>query len=133
MWLVLCLPRGVTLALETVWLLLLGLMLAGWTLLMRLHYDQESLAMTLGPWHRRVNLTDLESVTWKRTGGGRSRGTIVVRDHTGHAVPIYVERFKGRPEWGPLILGAADKCKATVDRHSRAYLDGRMPQGASVH
>jgi hypothetical protein len=132
-WLTLMLPQGMTVALESAWLLAIGLLLAGWTLLMRLRYDLESLAMTLGPWRRSVTLTNLESVTWKRTGGGRSRGTIYVRDRAGHAAPIYVGRFKGRQEWGPLILSAADRCHAPVDRHSRAYLDGRMPEWASVH
>jgi hypothetical protein len=123
----LILPQSVTVALETAWLPVLGLALAGWALLMRLRWDHDRFSMSIGPWRRSVTLSELESVTWKRTGGARSRGTIFLRDRAGRTVPIYVSRFTGRSDWGPLIVRAAERSKASVDRRSRAYLEGRVP------
>lgn len=132
-WVIFMLPQGLDIAIESVWLLLIGLLLGGWALLMRLYYSEEKVTMTLGPWKRSVALLNLKSISWKKTGGGRSRGTIYLRDRAGHVVPIYVGRFKGVSEWGPLIIRAADRDKVEVDQHSRAYLEGRMPDGAQVH
>jgi hypothetical protein len=132
-WLAFLLPQGARVAGESAWLPLIGALLAGWTLLIRIRYSADSVAMTIGPWRRQAALNSLESVTWRRTGAGRSRGTIYVLDRSGHRVPIYVGRFTKRAEWGPLILSAADSCRAQVDQHSRAYLDGRMAESALVH
>lgn len=132
LWIVLLIGAPHT-ALLSVWLLLLGLSLGAWALLMRLRYTSRSLALTIGPWRRQVDLGQLESVSWKRTGGGRSRGTILVRDRAGHTVPVYVGRFKARESWGPLLIRATTASGATIDRHSRAYLEGHMAEGASVH
>jgi hypothetical protein len=131
-WIVLLIGAPRT-ALLSVWLLLLGLSLGAWALLMRLRYSSQCLALTIGPWRREVDLGRLESVTWKKTGGGRSRGTIFVRDQSGQTVPIYFGRFRDRERWGPLLVRAGDASDAPMDRHSRAYLEGRMPEGASVH
>lgn len=120
-------------ALFSIWLLLVGLLLAGWALLMRLRYSSHSLAVTIGPWRRAADLTNLESVTWKRTGGGRSRGTIVVRDRSGHRVPVYVGRFTALSDWGPLLVRSAVASSAVIDDHSRAYLSGQMDEGTLVH
>jgi hypothetical protein len=121
-WVALTITQGTTGALEGAWLPAIGLPLAAWTLSMRLRYDEQTVAMTIGPWRRAVELAQLESVTWKRTGGARSRGTIFLRDRAGHVTPIYVDRFKRRSEWGPLILHAAERAGATVDEHARGYL-----------
>jgi hypothetical protein len=132
LWIILLIGAPET-ALISVWLLLLGALLAGWALLMRLHYSSRQLAIAIGPWRRAVDLGQLASVTWKRTGGGRSRGTILVRDRAGHTVPVYVGRFTDRKEWGPLLVQSATKSRAPIDAHSRAYLEGRMDEGALVH
>jgi hypothetical protein len=132
LWIVLLIGDPET-ALLSIWLLLLGVALAVHALLIRLRYSPRQLAVTIGPWRRAVDLTQLESISWKRTGGGRSRGTIMVRDRSAHVAPIYVGRFTARREWGPLLIQAAAKSQAPIDAHSRAYLEGRMDEGALVH
>jgi hypothetical protein len=114
--------EGRTAWLDTSWVLLIALPLAGWTLLMRLRYSPSRLRRTIGPWRNEVDLTALESVKWKMTGGWRSQGMIFVRDRHGGQVGIYVGRFKKVDEWGPLLLDAAERSGAEVDRHSRALL-----------
>jgi hypothetical protein len=56
------------------------------------------------------------------TGGWRSQGMIFVRDRHGGKVGIYVGRFNKIDEWGPLLLQAAERSGADVDRHSRGLL-----------
>jgi len=98
-WLVVLIGQGPTAALETIWLMLLAVPLAAWTLLMRLRLSDGRLLFTVGPWRRVADLTALESIAWKMTGGWRSRGTIFVRDRQGGRIPIYVGRFSGVDEW----------------------------------
>jgi hypothetical protein len=95
-----------------------------WALLMRLQLDGDRFALTIGPWRRAVDMAALESITWKMTGGGRSRGMIFVRDAHGGRVPIYVGRFSRIDQWGPRLLNAAARCGATVDARSRHLLQG---------
>ena len=109
-------------------LLLIAVPLGAWTLLMRLRYRPGSLRMTIGPWRRAVDLNALESINWRMTGAWRSQGTIFVTDHHGKRVPIYVGRFNRIEEWGPLLLDAAERCNATVDRYSRTVLSQEMRQ-----
>jgi hypothetical protein len=115
-------------ALETVWIVVIAVPLAGWTLLMRLRWSSARLGMTVGPLKRYVDLGQLESIRWKKSGGWRSEGTIFVRDNTGHKVPIWVGRFRRMADWGAMLLGAADACGATVDAHSRAILGNHDPR-----
>src|SRR4051794_12905392 len=79
-WLFVLIGQGVTAALETSWLLMIALPLGAWALLMRLRFGGGRLARTVGPWRCSVDLGALESITWKMTGGGRSRGMMFVRD-----------------------------------------------------
>jgi hypothetical protein len=130
-WVLVLVQEGWLVGLEYSWLLLLGLLLGGWTLLMRLRYGPDRLRRTIGPWRCQVDLTALESVTWRMTGGRRSQGTIFVRDRYGGCVPIYVGRFNHTEEWGPLLLNAAAHCDAPVDHHSRAALDHDQPKVAN--
>ncbi len=123
-WLWIAADGGWLVGLEYSFLLLIALMLGGWALLMRLRYDEDHLARTIGPWRLRVDLTTLESVRWKMTGGWRSRGTIFVRDRRGGRVPIYVGRFKRPEEWGQLLLESAERSGAEVDHPSRVILSG---------
>jgi hypothetical protein len=123
-WVWIALGQGWLVGLEYSFVLLLALPLAGWTLSMRLRYDANGLSRTVGPWRKRVDLSSLESITWKMTGGGRSRGTVFVRDRHGGCVPIYVGRFTNLDEWGPLLLESAARCSATVDGSSREILSG---------
>ena len=125
-WLVVLLGEGVAAGLETGWLLLIAVPLGAWTLLMRLRFEPGRLWMTVGPWRRSAGLQRLQSVRWKMTGGGRSRGTIFVTDVTGARVPIYVGRYTGLEQWGPLLLAAAEACDATVDERSRHVLSGSI-------
>jgi hypothetical protein len=121
-WIAIFAKEGWSVGLHTSWCLLIALPLAGWTLLMRLRYSPKRLRRTIGPWRNEVDLTALQSVTWKMTGGWRSQGMIFVRDQHGGRVGIYVGRFKKADEWGPLLLDAADRSGADVDRHSRGIL-----------
>jgi hypothetical protein len=123
-WLVMLIADGVAYALQMSWILLLGLPLGAWALLMRLQLDPDRLWMTVGPWRRWVDLAAIESVKWKMTGAGRSRGMIFIRDRMGRRVPIYVGRFTGIEEWGPVILDAATRTGANVDDKSRHLLEG---------
>ncbi len=123
-WLAILGLYGLRLALQTVWILLLiALPLGAWTILIRLRYSRSRLRLTIGSWSRAVNLHELESIRWRYTGGWRSRGTIFVRDRSGHHVPIYVGRFKSGEDWGPLLLHAAATSGATVDTRSREILE----------
>ncbi len=128
-WLVILVVYGPRLALQTVWILLIALPLGAWTILIRVRFSPSRLRVTIGPWSRGVDLNELESIRWKYTGGGRSQGTIFVRDRSGHRVPIYVGRFKRGEEWGPLLLHAAAASGATVDAIAREILEhrGRHP------
>lgn len=92
-------------------------------MLMRLHFSPTRVGLTIGPWRRYADLTALESLTWKMTGGWRSQGTIFVRNRSGHRVPIYVGRFKRGREWAPLLLEAAAASGARLDEHARTLLE----------
>lgn len=122
-WVYFLLAHGAVTALEASPFLLIGLGLGTWTLGMRLRFGPHRLMVSIGPWRRGVDLEALESIRWKKTGGGRSRGTIFVTDRHGGRVPIYVGRFARSDEWGPLLLDAAARTNATVDTHARHLLE----------
>jgi hypothetical protein len=124
-WLGILVRGGPRFALETVFILAISLPLATWTVFIRLRFSRSQLRLTIGPWSRAANLNELESIRWKMAGGWRSEGTILVRDRSGHRVPIYVGRFKRRDEWGSLLLEAAAASGATVDATAREILEHR--------
>jgi hypothetical protein len=124
LWLIFLIGEGPIAGIETVWLLFIALPLGARTMLMRLRFGGGKLRLTVGPRRREVDLGALESVSWKMTGGWRSRGTIVVQDKHGGRVPIYVGRFTRKEAWGPLLLAAAKSSNARVDTHSRHLLEG---------
>lgn len=126
-WLGIIAKEGWQVGLDTSWALLIVLPLVTWTLIMRLRYCPTRLELAMGPWRRRVDLTSLQSVRWKMTGGWRSQGTIFVRDSHGGLVPIYVGRFGKLEHWGPLLLDAAARCEADVDAHTRSILTPPPP------
>jgi hypothetical protein len=125
-WIGIMVQEGWVEALHYAWLLFLAVVL-GSVLLMRLRYSPERLRRTIGPWRNEVDLTALQSIRWKMTGAWRSQGTILVRDEHGGRVGIYVGRFNKIDEWGPLLLGSAERSGATVDRHSRSILQSQPP------
>jgi len=127
-WVGILIQSGWSVGVHNAWLLLIALPLGGWTLLMRLRYSPERLLRTIGPWRSEVDLTDLESIKWKMTGGWRSKGMIFVRDRHGGRVGIYVGRFNKVGEWGPLLLEAAERSGADVDRRSRGILCQHPPE-----
>lgn len=127
-WAVILAKEGWSPFLATSWMLLIALPLASWTLLMRLRYSPTRLRRTIGPWRSEVDLTALQSITWKMTGGWRSQGMIFVRDRHGGRVGIYVGRFTKLDEWGPLLLDAAERSGGDVDRHSRGILGRHRPK-----
>lgn len=130
-WLVILAKEGWQVWLDTSWALLIALPLAAWTLLMRLRYSDSRFRLTIGPWRRAVDLTALQSIHWRMTGGWRSKGTIFVSDTHGNRVPIYVGRFTKSEEWGPLLLGAATRCNAEVDSRARSILKTTSPESDS--
>jgi len=127
-WLTILAKEGWDVGLHTAWILLIVVPLAAWTLLMRLRYTQTRFQRTVGPWRNEVDLTSLQSIKWKMTGGWRGKGMIFVRDEHGGRVGIYVGRFNRVGEWGPLLLRSAERSGATVDRHSRSILQGHLPE-----
>lgn len=121
-WLYILIAEGPILALQTSFLLIIAVLLGCWTLLMRLRFSSGRMGLTIGPWRRYANLNSLVSVSYRRTGGWRTRGTIFLLDTAGHRVPIYIGRFNRGNEWGPLILAAASRCAASVDSTARRHL-----------
>lgn len=114
--------QGPVIALEGVWVLMLGVPLVVWCLLMRLRVGGGRLLITVGPWRRGVDLEALECIRWK--AARRPRGAIFVWDRHGGRVLIFVARFTCIEEWGPLVLDAARRSGATVDDASRHLLEG---------
>lgn len=123
-WLYFLVAQGAGPALEASPFLVLGVLLGAWTLLIRLRFSPTRLVLAVGPWRRSVDLEAIESVHWKMTGGGRSRGTIFVSDRRGRRVPICVGRFRRSDEWGPVLLEAAARAGADVDPRTRDLLEG---------
>jgi hypothetical protein len=127
LWIVLFITKGPVFGLESIWLLLIALGVGAWTTGRRLRFSPSRVRITFGPWSREVDLTQLESIRWKPTAGV-SEGFLVVRDRSGHRVPIELERFKRRQEWGRLLLDAAEASGATLDKTSREILqEHRQP------
>lgn len=127
MWVGLLLANGPMFALQVSWILLLGLIVAAWTLLPRLRFSRLRLRVTFGPWSRDVNLGQLESIRWKdNTYGYGAQGTLNVRDRSGRRLRIAVGSFKRTEEWAPLLLEAAAASGAKIDRDSRQILERQM-------
>jgi hypothetical protein len=127
-WVIVLIARGPIAGIETIWILLLALYQGVWTMGMRLRFSCGKLRFRALR-RREVDLGALESITWKMTGGWRSRGTIFVRDRHGGRVPIYVGRFTRIEDWGPLLLEAAGRSNAQVDEKSRHLLEGAGASG----
>jgi hypothetical protein len=121
-WIYFLVTQGIYAALVASPILVIALLLGGWAILMRLHFCPSRLTLSIGPWRRNASLDSLESISWKKSGGWRSRGTIYVRDRDGGLVPIYVGRFGRRDEWGPLLLETAVSTGARVDPTARREL-----------
>ena len=101
---------------------LIGLLLGGWTLLMRLRFDRDYIERTIGPFRQRVLLDALASIEFKQTGTWRSQGMLFVSDTQGHRVGIYVGRFSRAAEWSALLLDAAETTHASVQPRAHGIL-----------
>lgn len=101
---------------------LMGLLLGGWTLLMRLRFDRDHIERTIGPFRQSVQLDALASIEFKQTGTWRSQGMLFVSDTEGHRVGIYVGRFSCAAEWSALLLDAAETAHASVQPRARGIL-----------
>ena len=110
-------------------ILVIGLLLAGWALLMRLRFDRDSIERTIGPFRQRVRLDALARIEFKQTGGWRSQGMLFVSDKQGHRVGIYVGRFSRAAEWSALLLDAAERAHASVQPRARDILQGAVANG----
>jgi len=93
LWPLVWIRLGALVAAQTSWILLIVLPLGGWTVLMRLRFDRDSIERTIGPFRQRVRLDALASIEFKQTGTWRSQGMLFVSDTRGHRVGIYVGRF----------------------------------------
>jgi hypothetical protein len=101
---------------------LMGLLLGGWTLLMRLRFDRDHIERTIGPFRQSVQLDALASIEFKQTGTWRSQGMLFLADTLGHRVGIYVGRFSRAAEWSALLLDAAETAHASVQPRARGIL-----------
>ena len=110
-------------------LLVIGLLLGGWALLMRLRFDRDYIERTIGPWRQRARLDSLASIEFKQTGTWRSQGMLFVSDTQGHKVGIYVGRFTRAAEWSALLLDAAAARHASVQPRARGILQRAVANG----
>jgi hypothetical protein len=110
-------------------LLVIGLLLGGWALLMRLRFDRDHIERTIGPFRQRVRLDALASIKFKQTGGWRSQGMLFVSDTQGHKVGIYVGRFTRAAEWSALLLDAATATHASVQPQAHDILQRAVANG----
>ena len=122
MWPIIWITSGALLAAEALPLLLIGLLLGGWALLMRLRFDRDFIERTIGPFRQRVRLEALASIEFKQTGTRRSQGMLFVSDTQGHRVGIYVGRFSRAAEWSALLLDAAETTHASVQPRAHSIL-----------
>src|ERR1017187_4205013 len=129
LWPIVWITSGALVAAQTSWILLIALLLGGWTLLMRLRFDRHYIERTIGPFRQCVQLDALASIEFKQTGGWRSRGMLFVADTRGHRVGIYVGRFSRAAEWSSLLLAAAETTHASVQPRARGILQRAVANG----
>jgi hypothetical protein len=122
LWLIAWITSGALVAAQISWILLIALLLGGWTVLMRLRFDRDYIERTIGPFRQRVQLDALAGIEFKQTGGWRSQGMLFVSDTRGHRVGIYVGRFSRAAEWSSLLLAAAESTHASVQPRARGIL-----------
>ena len=122
LWVIGWITSGALVAAQLSPILLIGLLLAGWTLLMRLRFDRDYIERTIGPFRQRVQLDALAGIEFKQTGTWRSQGMLFVSDTRGHRVGIYVGRFSRAAEWSSLLLAAAESTHASVQPRARGIL-----------
>jgi hypothetical protein len=129
LWAIAWITSGALVAVQLFPLILMGLLLGGWALLMRLRFDRDFIERTIGPFRQRVRLDALASIEFKQTGGWRSKGMIFVSDTQGHRVGIYVGRFSRAAEWSALLLNAAENTHASVQPRARGILQRAVADG----
>ena len=129
LWPLVWIRLGALVAAQTSWILLIVLPLGGWTVLMRLRFDRDSIERTIGPFRQRVRLDALASIEFKQTGTWRSQGMLFVSDTRGHRVGIYVGRFSRAAEWSALLLDAAETTHASVQPRARGILQRAVANG----
>ena len=129
LWPLVWIRLGALVAAQTSWILLIVLPLGGWTVLMRLRFDRDSIERTIGPFRQRVRLDALASIEFKQTGTWRSQGMLFVSDTRGHRVGIYVGRFSRAAERSALLLDAAETADASVQPRARGILQRAVASG----
>lgn len=121
--------EGAVVGLKYVWILALGVWLGMFCVLMRVRvrgstFSVRGSTFIFALMWRTVDLGSLASIGWKRTGGAASRGTIFVRDRSGHLVRVPVGRIDNIDVWGRALLDAASASHAEVDPKARHLLEG---------
>ena len=121
--------EGLVVGLKYLWILAIGVWLGAFCVLMRVRLGGSTLSVRGSTFifalvWRTVDLGSLVSIWWKRTGSAASRGTIFVRDRSGHLVRIPVGRLDGIEVWGRVLLDAAATSHAEVDPKAQHLLEG---------
>jgi hypothetical protein len=93
-WLYILIAEGPILALQTSFLLIIGVLSGSWTLLMRLRFTSSRMGLTIGPWRRHVNLDLLRQCPNIEPGDG-----------------AHVERFSC---WTLLAIGSPSTLVASI-------------------
>jgi hypothetical protein len=111
------------------WLFYLSLGL--YLVTVRLVVKEDRLTITTGPLRRSVNLSDLASIRYRRTGllRRRSSARLILQDTQGKSIkiPIGGFGFDHDDKWGPTVLKAAERAQAAVEPKARdvlVHLDG---------
>lgn len=95
-------------------------LLAFRTLFIRLHYGNDSISVTIGPWRRAVKLSGLKHIGYRRSG---RTALLLLEDEHGDHVPLEVTRFQKPSEWARLLLDAISTNPGIiVDPHARKTL-----------
>jgi hypothetical protein len=89
------------------------------SIIIRLHFNQDRLAIVTGPFERSVHLRELVEVGYRRSGRA---GFYVLRDGRGGRLNVPVTRFKRDDQWKKLILDSATATGAEIDPKARRSL-----------
>ncbi len=90
------------------------------SIIIRLHFNQDRLAIVTGPFERSINLRELVEVGYRRSG---RTGFYLLRDGRGGHLNVPVTRFKRGDQWKKLILDSAMAAGVEVDPKARRSLE----------
>ena len=105
---------------------LLVILVAMYSLIVHLEWNDESMVLVVGPYKRRVSLLALRLVGYRRSGR-----TVLyyLKDTSGAKLKLEASMFKRDDVWKKLILKAADRAGAEVDPRARESLTNTNGRG----